>query len=331
MSTFGPAEIDVAVIVRGGGAKASLDVFDMPMVAHAIATASVPVWTGIGHAGDRTVADEVSHRCFATPTAVGQGLVATVATAWDDLARALARIARLVDARLVNSTAHLDSRRRAVSTLARSQLALREQIHARTAVDLRRSAARSLDSRAGQLTNAAHTIRVSGRAELRNAHRRLSGLALDTAGAARRRCIDSSDEVAATAESATAAAAQALRLAAVPMQEAGAKLKRSRFDRLLDEQAVTVTGAARQLDREVRRRLAADDDRAASQRAVLEAYDPRRQLARGWTLTHTPDGRLLRSAAEVTDGDAVVTTFADGAAESTVTRVARHDQENAAP
>jgi len=331
LSTFGPAEIDVAVIVRGGGAKASLDVFDMPMVAHAIATASVPVWTGIGHTGDRTVADEVSHRCFATPTAVGQGLVATVTAAWADLTRALALIARMVDARLVSATIQVAGQRRAVSTLARSQLALREQIHARTSADLRRSAVRCLDSRAGQLTNAAHTIRASGGAELRNAHRRLSGLALDTAGAARRRCIDSSDEVAATAEGATAAVAQALRQAAVPIGQAGTMLKRSRLDRLLDEQDIAVSGAARRVDREVRRRLAADDARATAQRAVLEAYDPRRQLARGWTLTHTPDGRLLRSAAELTDGDALVTTFADGAAESTVTRVARHDEENAAP
>ena len=92
-----------------------------------------------------------------------------------------------------------------------------------------------------------------------------------------------------------------------------------------------MSGAARRVDREVRRRLAADDDRAASQRAVLEAYDPRRQLARGWTLTHAPDGRLVRSAAELTDGDTLVTTFADGAAESTVTRVAGHDQEHGAP
>jgi len=329
--TFGPADIDVAVIVRGGGAKASLDVFDMPMVAHSIATASVPVWTGIGHTGDRTVADEVSHRCFATPTAVGQGLVAAVATARDDLARALARIARLIDAQLAITASQLDGQRRAVSTLARSQLALRGQIHARTTVDLHRSAARCLDSRAGQLTNAAHTIRASGGAELRDVHRRLSGQALDTAGAARRRCIDSSDEVAATAAETTKAVAGALRHVAIPIEEAGSKLKRSRFDRLLAEQAVAVSRSARRVDREVRRLLAGDGDRATSQRAVLEAYDPRRQLARGWTLTHTPDGRLLRSAAELTDGDALVTTFADGAAESTVTRVAGHAEENAAP
>ncbi|MDQ3895705.1 MAG: hypothetical protein M3326_00405, partial [Actinomycetota bacterium] len=61
--------------------------------------------------------------------------------------------------------------------------------------------------------------------------------------------------------------------------------------------------------------------RAVARRAVLDAYDPRRQLARGWTLTHTAAGRLVRSAADVREGDAVVTTFADGAATSTVTEV----------
>jgi exodeoxyribonuclease VII large subunit len=49
LATFGPADVDVVLMVRGGGAKASLDVFDRHPVAHAVATARVPVWTGIGH------------------------------------------------------------------------------------------------------------------------------------------------------------------------------------------------------------------------------------------------------------------------------------------
>jgi exonuclease VII large subunit len=61
---------------------------------------------------------------------------------------------------------------------------------------------------------------------------------------------------------------------------------------------------------------------AASRRAVLEAYDPRRQLARGWTLTHSADGRLLRHASEVAEGHTLVTTLAGGTARSTVNEVA---------
>ncbi len=328
LATFGPADVDLAVIVRGGGAKASLDVFDQPAVAHAIATATVPVWTGIGHTGDRSVADEVAHRAFATPTAVGQAIVATVAGAWDDLAAALTRIGRLVDARLATTAAHVDGQWRAVSTLTRHRLTLHEQAHARSSSDLARSAAHCLDSRVDHLSTAAHRIRASGGAELRDAHRRLTDLSHDATGAARRRCVDAANDLAAGAGSVATGAATTLVAAGRPIQRAEMLLTRSRFDGLVDGQSAAVAGAGRRLTREVERRLAADTDRAAARRAVLEAYDPRRQLARGWTLTHTVDGRLLRRASDVDEGVTLVTTFAGGKATSTVTQVTRDDQED---
>ncbi|MGI8806573.1 MAG: exodeoxyribonuclease VII large subunit [Acidimicrobiales bacterium] len=327
LATFGPADVDVALVARGGGAKASLDVFDAPMVAHAIATAAVPVWTGIGHTGDRTVADEVANRSFATPTAVGQALVTSVAAAWDVVAGSVARVVHLVDARLGLSTTQLHGQRRTVSTLARHQLALHEQTRARASSDLRRAAAGCLDVRAGHLVTAAHRIRASGGAGLRDAHRRLTDVALDTVGAARRQCVESTADLAAAAVAASAGAATALQGAGQPIERAGSLLGRHRFDSLLDDQSAVVAEVGRRIGRDVRRGLVLYGDRAAAQRAVLEAYDPHRQLARGWTLTHTPDGRLLRRAAEVAEGDALVTTFADGAASSTVVGVTRTEQE----
>ena len=62
---------------RGGagrGSKADLAAFDQEPVARAIATSDVPVWTGIGHTGDQSVADEVANRSFITPTECGQEL-----------------------------------------------------------------------------------------------------------------------------------------------------------------------------------------------------------------------------------------------------------------
>jgi exodeoxyribonuclease VII large subunit len=331
LATFGPADVDVAVIVRGGGAKASLDVFDMPMVAKAIATANVAVWTGIGHTGDRAVADDVAHRCFPTPSAVGQALAAAALAAWEELGRAVARIARIVDARLIAAASHLAGHRRAIATLARSQLVVQEQVSARAAVELRRCAARGLDRRSAQLTVAAHAIRASGGAELRSAQRGLADLALDTAAAARRRSADAVGDLAAAAASVTAATAGALHRAEAPIGRSAALLTRRRVDAILAGQSDVLCTAGRRVDREVRRRLAGDTDRAASRRAVLEAYDPHRQLARGWTLTHTPGGRLLRSAGELGEGDELVTTFGDGSATSTVTGVTGHEHEEAAP
>jgi exodeoxyribonuclease VII large subunit len=321
LATLGPAEVDVALMVRGGGAKASLDVFDRAPVAHAVATALVPVWTGIGHTGDRTVADEVAHRTFGTPTAVGQELVATVAGAWAEVAGTVAGIARLVDARLAGAGSQLDGRRREIATLAGSQVARHEHAQARTSSDLRRSAARCLAIRSGHLAMAAHAIRASGVVELRDARRQLANLAADASQAARTTCVDAGDDLAAAARRVSTGVAGALAGAWAPVGATAAQLSRARFEGVLDQQAAAVAGAATRVERGARRRLDDHEDRAGARRAVLEAYDPRRQLARGWTLTRTADGRLVRDARELVSGDTLVTTFASGTAASTVTEV----------
>ncbi len=70
--------LDVVVVIRGGGSAVDLQGFDTPGVAAAIVDAPFPVWTGIGHEKNRSVADEVAHTAWPTPTAVGHGLVAAV-------------------------------------------------------------------------------------------------------------------------------------------------------------------------------------------------------------------------------------------------------------
>mgnify|MGYP002725470479 CR=1 FL=1 len=72
LSSYRP---DVIALVRGGGSAADLSVFDAEVVARRIAELPVPVFTGIGHEVDRSVADEVAHSAFKTPTACAVALV----------------------------------------------------------------------------------------------------------------------------------------------------------------------------------------------------------------------------------------------------------------
>jgi exodeoxyribonuclease VII large subunit len=83
LSALGPGELDLVVVVRGGGSKADLAAFDTEPVARAIAGCSVPVWTGIGHTGDESVADIVANRSCITPTDCGQELAQRVARWWE--------------------------------------------------------------------------------------------------------------------------------------------------------------------------------------------------------------------------------------------------------
>lgn len=73
--------IDAIVVVRGGGARTDLAVFDSRRLAEAIARCPVPVLAGLGHEIDRSIADVVAHRAFKTPTEVAHFLVDRVTAA----------------------------------------------------------------------------------------------------------------------------------------------------------------------------------------------------------------------------------------------------------
>lgn len=96
-------DLDVLLLVRGGGSKADLMAFDGIEIASAIAACRHPVLTGIGHERDVSVADEVAHEAHKTPTAAAVAVVERVRAwvrrtedAWDGVA---ARAVALLDAR----------------------------------------------------------------------------------------------------------------------------------------------------------------------------------------------------------------------------------------
>ena len=114
------AACDCVVLIRGGGSKSDLAVFDSQAVAEAIARAAKPVLTGLGHEIDESVADLVAHQSFKTPTKVAEELVARIAAAELAVARLreqLTRQARLAVAEADGRLARAE--RRAVAARAR--------------------------------------------------------------------------------------------------------------------------------------------------------------------------------------------------------------------
>ena len=71
-------DLDVLVLIRGGGARSELATFDDEQIALAIAASPIPVFTGLGHEIDRSIADEVAHTALKTPTACAAALVERV-------------------------------------------------------------------------------------------------------------------------------------------------------------------------------------------------------------------------------------------------------------
>ncbi|MCC7076163.1 MAG: exodeoxyribonuclease VII large subunit [Acidimicrobiia bacterium] len=116
---LGDERPDVIAVVRGGGARTELAVFDSETVARAIATCPVPVITGIGHEVDETIADRVSHNAHKTPTACARALVAAVDGYLGRLAGGFGRIGRRVDASLRSADTDVTRTGRALAVAVR--------------------------------------------------------------------------------------------------------------------------------------------------------------------------------------------------------------------
>jgi exodeoxyribonuclease VII large subunit len=112
---------DVIALVRGGGARTDLAAFDSELIARAIASSPIPVWTGIGHEIDRTVADEVAHSSYKTPTACAGALVERVRFASAQAERAWSRIATLAIERLDGERDDMRATARLVAVQARAR------------------------------------------------------------------------------------------------------------------------------------------------------------------------------------------------------------------
>jgi exodeoxyribonuclease VII large subunit len=74
----GTEDLDIVLIVRGGGGQIDLHCFDSYEMGKAIAMLPLPVISGIGHHRDITVVDEVSNKMAKTPTAVADMIITRV-------------------------------------------------------------------------------------------------------------------------------------------------------------------------------------------------------------------------------------------------------------
>lgn len=162
---------DLFVVVRGGGSKADLAAFDAEPIARAVATSPVPVWTGIGHTGDESVADVVANRACITPTECGREIAQRVAAWWESSVVAPATlVARRVEDVVHRVEVHHDGTRRRLAGTAR-HLVDRQRDHAMKRADvLARCAPRLVDdARAAVVARAARLEPLAGGAVHRRA------------------------------------------------------------------------------------------------------------------------------------------------------------------
>lgn len=245
--------VDAVLLVRGGGSATDLACFDSEVIARAIAELPVPVVTGIGHDIDRTVADEVAHVSFKTPTACAQAMVAAVREYDGMLQARWMAVASAAQAALAAETVRLRTCARHVALGTRHGLRAADVVLANRAAGLARSAEAALDRNGRLLERATGRVESGARVHLRSHERRIAAMQQQLA---------------------------------------------QRAPRVVESCERQLTGIETQ----------------------VRAFDPERTLARGWSITRRAgDGTLVRSADDVSAGDDLMTTLADGAVVSTVT------------
>ena len=306
--------VDLICVIRGGGEPAHLAWLDAEPIARAVALCPVPVWVGIGHEIDHGILDVIAHASHKTPTAVAHALVdrlaelaARLESARERLRDACERQTALADLFFQKSASSLreDGRKhlerfevRFAVTVERFRGAARrvtEQAEIRI-----RNAARSLRDGVEVRQTAAEQELARNRVGLFEGTRKL--LELQTERHHRRR-----ESLVAAVERIVAGRHGELDTAATKLRER----VRGTIDRFeqklrLRTERFTLETFARRID--------AVADGLAEKAKRLEALNPERLLARGYTITRDDAGNLITSAAALAAGQKIHTHFRDGTA-----------------
>ncbi len=146
---------------------------------------------------------------------------------------------------------------------------------------------------------------------------RLSARATQAARRTQRSLVGADARVTREAERLTHGSQRRLKAAG---DEVGRAAARARADgrRHLTLARATLTSRASRLVQRAPVAVVANVRRLDATTARVRALDPERVLARGWSITRTADGRLVRSVADATPGALLRTAVADGTVRSRV-------------
>ena len=323
LDTLIKLDLELVVIIRGGGSKTDLYSLDNEAIARMIASYPLPVWTGIGHEIDRSVLDYVANRGFKTPTAVAEEIVARFNEMKSHLQEAENRFRSTWSYRLQMGHKHLSDVKKGIQQDARKLLDV-------CTSELRNNAHRLSGSVHDRLSREKNKLQVSQRS--------LMTFPITCIHRNRDRNRDRLDERARRFKTVSIRNIEDQKRARQNIKE---RFQPTRFiNRIISERQNTsylgvqlkrqfmaqFNSRSRDVFRlrsafsitKILNRIQNERDRINAFQSVLTASDPKTSLKRGFSLVYSDKGDLIRSIKSISRNDNITTEVHDGKIISTV-------------
>lgn len=313
-------DVDLVLILRGGGSKTDLYFLDNEAIARKIAGYPKPVWTGIGHEIDTSILDYIANRSFKTPTAAAEELVA----------------------RFVQMRRQLDEATNTLKTVWAYRLKIDQDYLARAVTGIQQGPRKLLDVTASCLREQAQELRARvqrrlsteqigigrRREKLRSLPLTLTKNHLERLAAKRQElssgvthCLNRTGETLSGLKQ-RFEKERFLRRLAVERErnEKNRQQLKARFFSAFKMKSMLLANIKGRLKQErVLQRIALARTSLNDKMATLKAIDPQTVLKRGFALVYSQQGTLVRSIADVAEKQIIQTRLADGSLISEVT------------
>ena len=322
LETLAKLEVELVILVRGGGSKTDLSYLDNEAIARQIASYRLPVWTGIGHETDISILDHVANRYFKTPTAVAEEIIA----------------------RFVEMARHIEEAkdRFKVSWAYRLKIGRNWLTEANTGI--RQGTRKLLDTTKTDLRNIAGTLRSivldrlgSEKTRISVYKRNLSTSPINTISLYRERLQNKRQRYANASNRYVMEERRTLENLRkrfhtdrfnqrIHQEKALLETWKGRFERKIDTDINTrrqnlVYLKSRFGKEKVLSRIENEKRLITNKLATLKAVDPKTSLKRGFSLLYKEDGVLIKSISQVKRGGILLTDLSDGQVSSTVNSI----------